>query len=180
MLNLLNDFIVVLLFFVAFKFYGIYVATIVGIVGSALQLLISRLCLKKFDKKQLLVLVIFLVFGGMTLYFHNPIFVKWKPTIVFWIFGIVFLGSHFIGKQPLVQRMMGHMLDEKHSVPKIVWRNLNCAWTFFFLSLGALNIFVAYHFSTDAWVNFKLYGIFSATLLFGFAQAFYLAKYMPK
>jgi intracellular septation protein len=180
MLNLFYDFLVVLLFFVAFKLYGIYVATMVGIVGSVLQVILTRIFRKKYDKKQLLVMAIFLLFGGMTLYFHNPIFVKWKPTIVFWIFGFAFLISQFIGKQPLMQRMMQHVLDEKTSVPKTVWRQLNLAWSLFFLILGTVNIFIAYHFTTDTWVNFKLYGVFSAMLLFGFAQAFFLARYIAK
>ncbi len=180
MLNLFYDFFVVLLFFIAFKWYGIYVATAVGIAGSVLQVILTRFFRKKYDKKQLLVMAIFLVFGGMTLYFHNPIFVKWKPTIVFGLFGFAFLISQFIGKQSLTQRMMGHLLEDKTPVPKIVWRRLNLAWSFFFLSLGAINIFVAYHFTTDIWVNFKLYGIFSAMLLFGFAQAFFLSRYLSK
>lgn len=180
MLNLFYDFFVVLLFFISFKLYGIYVATTVGIAGSVLQVIITRLFRKKYDKKQLLVMVIFLVFGGMTLYFHNPIFVKWKPTIIFWIFSLVFFGSQFIGKQSLIQRMMGHALEGKNTVTKKVWNRLNLAWSLFFLALGAVNIFVAYHFTTDVWVNFKLYGIFSAMLLFGFAQAFFLARYIDK
>src|SRR6185312_6363225 len=99
MLNLFYDFVPVLLFFIAFKWYGIYAATIVGIVATALQVVITTLWKKKIDKKQLMTLFVFVVFGGMTLYFHNPIFVKWKPSIIFWIFGIVLLGSHLIGKK---------------------------------------------------------------------------------
>jgi len=180
MLNMFYDFFVVLLFFISFKLYGIYVATTVGIVGSVLQVIITRIFRKKYDKKQLLVMAIFLVFGGMTLYFHNPIFVKWKPTIIFWIFSIAFFISQFVGKQSLIQRMMGHALEGKSAVSKKVWHRLNLAWSLFFLVLGAINIFVAYHFTTDVWVNFKLYGIFSAMLLFGFAQAFFLARYIDK
>ncbi len=180
MLNMFYDFFVVLLFFITFKLYGIYVATTVGIVGSILQVIITRLFHKKYDKKQLLVMAIFLIFGGMTLYFHNPIFVKWKPTIIFWIFSLSFYLSQFIGKQSLVQRMMGHAFEGKATVSKKIWHRLNLAWCLFFLVLGAINIFVAYHFTTDVWVNFKLYGIFSAMLLFGFAQAFFLARYIEK
>jgi intracellular septation protein len=177
---LLYDFIVIFLFFIAFKFYGIYVATLVGIAGSVLQVLLTRIWQKKFDKKQLLVLSIFLVFGGLTLYFHDPIFVKWKPTIVFWIFGIAFFISHFFGKKPLIQRMMSSVIEDKYSIPKGVWKKLNFAWTVFFITLGAINISVAYHFTTDTWVNFKLYGIFSAMLLFGFGQALFLSRYLTE
>src|SRR5579883_3194868 len=113
MLNFLYEFCPVLLFFIAFKFYGIYVATAVGIIISALQLLLTTVWKKRLDRKQLITLIVFVFFGGMTLYFHNPIFVKWKPTVVFWIFGLILLGSQFIGKKPLMQRMMENMLDEK-------------------------------------------------------------------
>src|SRR3990167_599676 len=175
MLNFLYDFIPVLLFFIAFKFYGIYIATIVGIVSTALQVLITLLYTKRIDKKQLLALGVFVVFGGMTLYFHNPIFIKWKPTIIFWIFGLVFLCSHFIGKKTLIQRMFSAALETKgaqHHVPLIIWKKLNLAWTLFFILLGTLNIFVAYHFSTNAWVNFKLYGVMGLLFLFSILQAF--------
>lgn len=178
MLSLLYDFIPVLLFFMVFKIYGIYAATIVGIVTTGLQVLISALWLRRMDKKQLITLGVFVIFGGMTLYFHNPIFVKWKPTVIFWIFSLVLLFSQFIGKKPLVQRMLENMMDAKATVPKNIWRKLNFAWAVFFLSLGAINIYIGYTFSTDAWVNFKFYGISSLLLVFSFGQAIFLARYL--
>lgn len=178
MLNFLYEFLPVVLFFVAFKFYGIYVATVVGIVVSALQLTFSTLWQRRLDKKQLITLIVFVIFGGMTLYFHNPIFVKWKPSVVFWIFSFVLFLSHFIGKKPLMQRMLESMLDGKASLPSFVWKKLNLAWTVFFMLLGAINIYVAYHFDTDTWVNFKLYGILGLLFLFSFLQALYLSRYM--
>ncbi|EKD54516.1 MAG: hypothetical protein ACD_60C00076G0007 [uncultured bacterium] len=178
MMNLFYDFIPVLLFFVAFKWYGIYTATVVGIVATALQVVTTAVWKKKIDKKQLITLAVFLLFGGLTLYFHNPIFVKWKPTIIFWLFGIIFLFSHFIGKKPLIQRMMGGMLEEHQSLPSCVWKKMNMAWSVFFILLGTINIYVAYHFSTNAWVNFKLYGILGILFAFSFLQAMCLARYM--
>ncbi len=180
MLSMLFEFTAVFLFFIAFKWYGIYVATVVGITTSALQFFLTYLFKRVWDKKQGLVLLIFLVFGGMTLYFHNPIFVKWKPSVIFWIFGIVFLGSQFFGEKPLAQRMMGAALEEKTPLPAVLWKKLNMAWVIFFIGLGSLNIFVAYHFSTNTWVNFKLYGIFSAMLLFCFAQTFYISHFLAR
>jgi intracellular septation protein len=165
---------------VAFKYYGIYVATGVGIAVTALQFGITLLWQKRFDKKQLITLIVFLVFGGMTLYFHNPIFVKWKPSIVFWIFGLVLLISHFFGKKPIMQRMLETMLDGKATFPDFIWKRLNLAWMVFFIALGTVNIFVAYSFSTEAWVNFKLYGILGLLFLFSFLQAIYLSKYMTE
>jgi intracellular septation protein len=180
MLNLLYDFFPVLLFFIAFKFYGIYVATVVGIVVTAFQVVTTTIWRKKIDKQQLVTLIVFTIFGGLTLYFHNPIFVKWKPSIIFWIFGCVILFSQFIGSKPLIQRMLAHLLEEGATLPIGVWRKLNLVWAIFFLILGSINIFVAYHFSTNAWVNFKLYGVLGLLILFSIGQAVYLTKYFAQ
>jgi intracellular septation protein len=115
------------------------------------------------------------------LYFHNPIFVKWKPTVIYWLFSLIFLGSHFIGKKTLIQRFFTSALEKNgtsHAVPDKVWKKLNMAWIVFFASLGLVNLWIAYSFSTDAWVNFKLYGVMGCFLLFTFAQTFYLARFL--
>lgn len=180
MLTLLYDFVPVLLFFLAFKIYGIYIATVVGIVVTALQVVVTRVLKRRFDKQQLITLCVFTLFGGMTLYFHNPIFVKWKPTIVFWIFASVLFITQFVGKKPLIQRMLEAVLEGKSSVPKKVWRKLNIAWTIFFALLGSLNIYIAYTYNTDTWVNFKFYGILGLLVLFSFMQAIYLTRYISE
>lgn len=181
MLSLLYDLIPVILFFIAFKFYGIYVATTVGIIITAIQVLVSSLWTRKIDKQQVITLIVFIIFGGMTLYFHNPLFVKWKPTVIYWIFGAIFLGSHFIGQQTIIQRVFASALEKDnrpaHTVPTMVWKNLNMAWVIFFFALGCINLWVAYQFSTNAWVNFKLYGVMGSLLIFSVIQAFYLARY---
>jgi intracellular septation protein len=179
MQSMLFDFIPVLLFFIAFKMYGIYVATTVGIVVTARQVVLTRIFRHKFDKQQLVTLAVFAIFGGMTLYFHNPIFVKWKPTMVFGIFGLIFFGSQFIGSKPLIQRMLEKLLEgQAHTVPNTVWKKLNLAWACFFITLASVNLYVAYSFSTDIWVNFKVYGIMGVLLAFSFAQALYLTRYL--
>lgn len=167
----------VFLFFLSFKLCGIYVATVVGIVTTALQVLTSRFWKGAWDNKQLIALAIFAIFGGMTLYFHNPIFVKWKPTIVFWIFSLVILFSHYT-KKPLMQRLMENIVDEKATVPLIIWKKINIIWAVFFISLGTINLYIAYHFSNDAWVNFKFYGITGALILLSVFQAYYLMKFL--
>lgn len=170
----------VLLFFLAFKFYDIYVATVVGIVTTLLQVIINRLYFKKWDKKQLITLFIFSLFGGMTLYFHDPIFVKWKPTIVFWIFGLAILCSQLFTKKPLMQRLMENVLQGKGEVPVPIWKRLNIVWALFFIGLGSLNLYVAYFYSNDAWVNFKFYGVTSALFLLSILQALYLMRFMTE
>lgn len=170
----------VFLFFLAFKFYDIYAATIVGIVATLLQVIITRAVTGKWDRKQLITFVIFLFFGSLTLYFHNPIFIKWKPTIVFWIFGIVIFGSQFFTAKPLIQRLMENMLQGKAMVPAFIWKRLNLAWSLFFILMGGINLYVAYFLSNDAWVNFKFYGISGALILLSTGQAFYLMRYMTE
>jgi intracellular septation protein len=178
-MQLFYEFFPVLLFFVAFKLYGIYVATVVGIVTTFLQVVITRVWTTKWDRKQLITLAVFLVFGGMTLYFHDPIFVKWKPTIIFWIFALVILGSHIFTHKPLMQRLMENAVQQGNaSVPVFVWKIVNVSWACFFLLLGGVNLYIAYHLSNDAWVNFKFYGITSALFVFSLLQAFYLTRYV--
>ena len=187
--HFLFDLLPVLLFFIVFKYQGIYAATWVGIISTILQATIYRVTKKQWDKMQVVTLIIFVIFGGMTLYFHNPIFVKWKPTIIFWIFSLVLFGSHFIGNKPMMQRILeGALSNEKNMkqvksphelvIPPQVGKKLNIAWTLFFLLLGALNIYVAYQFNDNVWVNFKLYGITAATLIFSVLQTIFLMRYL--
>lgn len=179
-MQFLYEIIPVLLFFIAFKVYDIYVATMVGIVATFIQVVANRYWLGKWDRKQIFTLIVFLVFGGMTLYFHDPIFVKWKPTIVFWIFGLAILISQIFTKKPLMQRLMENMLQEKGSIPMVVWKKLNLIWSLFFISLGGINLYIAYYFSNDAWVNFKFYGITAALLLISIFQALYLTRFLTE
>jgi len=177
MAQFLIDLVPVLLFFIAFKIYGIYVATVVGIIATSAQVLLTFAWKKRFDKQQLLTLVVFVIFGGMTLYFHNPLFVKWKPTIIFWVMGLVFFFSRYVGTKTIAQRMLEKGL-EGATLADHVWQKLNWLWVGFFLFLGTINIFVAYHFDTDTWVNFKLYGVTGLLLLFCIFQAVLLSRYM--
>jgi intracellular septation protein len=173
-MKFLFDLFPILLFFVAYKMYDIYVATAVAIGAAFVQTGLFWLKHRKFEKMHLITLAILVVFGGLTLILRDPVFIKWKPTVVNWLFGATFLGSQFIGERPLVERMMGHAI----TVPGPIWRRLNWAWILFFLAMGLLNIYVAYSFSEETWVNFKLFGMMGLTLVFVFAQAFYLGRYM--
>lgn len=177
MSQFLIDLVPVLLFFIVFKLYGIYVATAVGIISTAIQVVVTFIWKKRLDRQQLLTLVVFIIFGGMTLYFHNPLFVKWKPTVIFWIMSLAFFLSRYIGEKTIVQRMLEKGLDGV-TLSERIWQQLNGLWVSFFLVIGAINIFVAYHFSTDAWVNFKLYGITGLLLLFCIFQAIFLSRYI--
>jgi intracellular septation protein len=105
---------------------------------------------------------------------QDPVFIKWKPTILNWLFAAAFLGSQLIGGKTLVERMMNHAI----TVPSIIWRRVNLGWVSFFLMAGLANIYVAYNFSEEIWVDFKLFGLMGLTLAFVFGQAVYLTRYM--
>ena len=173
-MKFLFDLFPILLFFAAYKMYDIYVATAVAIGAAFLQTGLFWLKHRRFEKMHVITLLILILFGGLTLALRDPVFIKWKPTVVNWLFGASFLGSQFIGERTLVERMMGHAI----TVPGPVWRRLNVAWVLFFVAMGLLNLFVAYNYSEEAWVNFKLFGMMGLTLVFVFAQAFYLGRYM--
>ncbi|MEM9242702.1 MAG: septation protein A [Pseudomonadota bacterium] len=168
------EFLPIIVFFIVYKISGIYAATAAAIIVSVLQTGIYWLKNKKLDRLQLGMLVLIVVLGGATLLLHKPIFIKWKPTVINWLFALVFLGSQFVGKRPLIATMLGG----KISLPDKVWRQLNYSWSLFFILMGAANIIVAYHFSTNTWVNFKLFGVLGLTVLFVLIQAFYLAKHI--
>jgi intracellular septation protein len=139
-MKFLTDFFPIILFFVAYKLYGIYAATLVAIAASAAQVAWVRIRHKRVERMHLITLALLLVFGGLTLALRDPIFVMWKPTIVNWLFAAVFIGSQFIGEKTLAERMLGSAID----VPSMVWRRLNLGWAGFFLLSGLANLYVVY------------------------------------
>ena len=173
-MKLLIDFFPVLLFFIAYKVYDIYVATIVAIVAAFIQVGYSWLSQKKVENMHWITLGLLVVFGGLTLFLRDEIFIQWKPTVINWLFAIAFLGSQFIGKKNFVERMMGANV----SLPKAIWFKLNMSWAAFFTFLGIINLFVVYNFDMDTWVNFKLFGMMGITIAFILAQGFFLTKYI--
>jgi intracellular septation protein len=175
-MKMLFDFFPVLLFFAAYKLFDIYVATAVLIAASAIQTFGHRILSGKFEKSHVITLILVALFGGATLFLHDEAFIKWKPSVINWLFAAVFVGSQYIGKQTIIERMMG----ESIKLPSLVWTRLNLAWAVFFLFLGFLNIYVAFSFDTDTWVNFKLFGLIGCTIAFVIAQSFYLMRYMQE
>ncbi len=173
-MKFLYDFFPILLFFIAYKMYDIFVATAVAIVASFVQVLIFWLKYRRFETMQLVTLGLILLLGGATLLLHDENFIKWKPSIVNWLFAIVFLGSQWIGNKPLIQRLMEqHIQVDKPSV----WTVVNLSWVGFFIFSGLLNLYVAFNFSTDVWVNFKLFGLMGLTFIFVIIQGIYLTQH---
>jgi len=179
MKKLLFDFFPVVLFFAAFKLHddpqeGILVATAVLMAATALQVAYTWLRHRRVEKLHVATLAIVLVLGGITLALEDEMFVKWKPTVVNWLFGLAFLASELVGRKNLVRRLM----ESNVRLPDPVWVRLNASWVVFFLSLGALNLYVVYNFDTDTWVDFKLFGLLGLTLAFVIGQAFYLVRHV--
>lgn len=172
-MKLLFDFFPILLFFIAFKIFGIYYATGVAMAASLLQVFGYWLKHRRFETMHIITLIVVLLLGSATLFFHNALFIKWKPTAIYWAFALAFLGSQFIGNKPLIQRMM----EEKLSLENSIWIRLNLSWVIFFAVMGVVNLIVAYNWSTNAWVNFKLFGTVGLTILFVIVQAIYMARH---
>ncbi|PPD19325.1 MAG: septation protein A [Methylomonas sp.] len=169
------EFFPIILFFVAFKLYDIYVATAVVIGATVLQLLVYWLLYRKIESMQWITLALILVMGGATLYLQDEQFIKWKLSIIEWLFGAAFLASQFIGKKPFIERMMGANVE----LPKSIWKKLNLSWATFFISIGFLNLYVMKHYDTDAWVNFKTFGVPGLMLVFICVQMLFLYRYVP-
>ena len=173
-MKLLFDFFPILIFFICYKFFGLYAATAVAMGASLLQVILFRIKHQRYLAVHLISLGIIMVLGGATLFFHNPLFIKWKPTTLYWLSSLVFLGSTFIGEKPLIRKMM----EKNIELPVPIWIKLNYAWALFFMIMGCINLYVAYTFDTDIWVNFKLFGGAGLTVLFVFIQALYLNKHV--
>lgn len=175
-MKFLFDLFPVVLFFVAFKLADIYVATGVAIAATFLQVGWLKLRGKRVDPMLWASFGIIVVFGGATLLLQNETFIKWKPTVLYWLLGSVLAGAALGFRRNLVRSM----LSEQVQLPDPVWARLNWSWVGFFAFMGALNLYVAYNFSTDLWVNFKLFGGMGLMLLFVVVQSAFLAKYVEE
>lgn len=173
-MKFLFDIFPVILFFVAYKLVDIYAATLVAIVTTVLQIGWVWFKHRKVENMQWISLALIVVFGGATLLLHDENFIKWKPTVLYWLFSSVLLTAGVIFRKNLIKSMMGSQI----SAPDPVWNKLLAGWIVFFAFMGAINIFVAFTYSTDIWVNFKLFGGIGLMLLFVVAQAFILAPHI--
>ena len=174
-MKFLFDLFPVLLFFVAFKFQGIFVATAVAIAATVAQIGWVLARRRKVSNMQWASLAIIVIFGGATLILRDETFIKWKPSVLYWLTGAAFLIA-LAFKKNLVKAVMGEGIE----LPEPIWTKLAVAWGVFFLFKGVLNLWVAYHYSTETWVNFKLFGGMGLILAFVFAQAIWLSKYVQE
>jgi intracellular septation protein len=165
-MKFLFDLFPIILFFVAFKVWGIYTATAVAIAATLLQIAWVAFRHRKVDPMLWVSLGVVVVFGGATLVLHNDTFIKWKPTALYWLFAVALIVAQLGFRKNLIEAMMGKQIVLPHRV--------------FFGLRGIVNLFVAYHFTTDQWVNFKLFGATGCLVVFIVAQSFWLAKYMKE
>lgn len=183
------DFLPLLIFFIVYKidprlvtvagheleFGGIFSATMILIIASVVTYGLLFLKYRSLEKSQIITLIAVLLFGSLTLFFHEEVYLKWKAPIVNWIFGLAFLTSQFIGQKPLIQRMLDHAII----LPDAIWSRLNICWFLFFILLGAANLYVAFTFET-IWVDFKIFGSLGLIFTFIIIQLMFLAPYMKQ
>lgn len=173
-MKFLFDILPVVLFFVAYKTFDIFVATAVAIGASFCQIGWVWFRHRKVDNMLWVSLAVIVVFGGATLVLQDETFIKWKPTVLYWLFATVLaLAQAVFGKN-----LIHSMLQEQVTLPHHVWVRLNLSWIGFMVFMGIANLYVAYSFSTEIWVNFKLFGGLGLMLLFVLAQGMMLSKYM--
>lgn len=175
-MKFLFDLFPVILFFATFKLAGIYVATAAAIVATLAQIGWVKWHHGKVDGMLMASGIIIVVFGGATLLLHNESFIKWKPTVLYWLFALILFAGELIWRKNLIRSMM----EEQIKLPDHVWRTLNHAWAGFFALLGVLNLHVAFNYPTEFWVNFKLFGTTGLMLAFIVGQSVMLSKYIEE
>ena len=204
-MKLLFDLFPVILFFAVFKFAGaqpdaaqafaaqylmflvadgeitakqapILLATAVAILATLGQVLWLLLRRRHVDTMLWVSLVIIVVFGGATIYFHDEMFIKWKPTVLYWCFALALVGAQLLMRKNLIRSLMGKQM----SLPDPVWDKLNLAWSAFFAAMGALNLYIAFNFPLELWVNFKMFGFIALMIAFVIAQTVYLSRYLKE
>lgn len=198
-MKLLIDFLPIVIFFVVYKLapelisafepwlspesitalnatQPIILATAVLIPATILQIAYTRWKTGKTETMHLVTLALVVLLGGATVILQNKEFIMWKPTVVNWLFAVAFLGSQWFMEKSFLQRMMEQAID----MPNSTWKKLNYAWVCFFIVSGFANIIVAYNFSENTWVNFKLFGMLGLTIAFIIGQSFFLYRYMEQ
>ena len=155
---------------------GVFLATVVAIVATFLQIGWVWLKHRKVDTMLWISLALIVVFGGATLLLHDETFIKWKPTVLYWLFALALGLAPILFERNLIRLMM----EKQVSLPDPVWTRLNLGWAGFFTFMGIANLWVAMNFSTDAWVNFKMFGSLGLMLVFIVGQTFYLSKHIKE
>ncbi|MFZ3140648.1 septation protein A [Polaromonas sp.] len=152
----------------------VLLATVVVIVATLAQILWIKARGRKVDSMLWVSLALVTALGSATIYFHSESFIKWKPTVLYWVMGASLLVGDLVFRKNGIKSLMGAQM----SLPDAVWRKVNFSWVGFFAVMGCLNLWVAFNFPTSTWVNFKLFGGMGLMLVFILAQAFFLNKHI--
>ena len=176
-MTLLFEFLPLILFLIAFLYKGIYAALVVLMIAMPIGLLVKYSRTRTLDKMYLWSTVFLLIAGSLTLYFRNPLFLYWKPTVFYWVVAAAFLGSQFFAEKPLAQKVFG-LVDglNLENISASQWSRLNLVWVAFLVGAGTLNIYVAYNFEQATWVKFKVFGLMALTFVFMLGQTFWIAS----
>ena len=173
-MQLLADYLPLIVFFVAFKWAGIYVATAVAIAASVAQIAWFRFRRRRIAPVHWISLAIIVVFGGATLLLHDETFIKWKPTVLYALFASILA----VGKLGFGRNLISHLM-QGIDLPAAVWNRLTWSWVGFLAAMAVANWYVAFHYTLDTWVNFKVWGGIGLFLAFALAQGLWLARHMP-
>lgn len=173
-MKLLFDLFPVVLFFLAYKLHDIFVATAVAIAATFVQIGWLWIRHRQIEKMMWINLAVIIVFGGATLVSQDEMFIKWKPTVFYWLIGSVLFISNWLFSKNLIKVA----LEKQLVLPAAVWNTLNLSWIVFFSIMGCVNLFVAFNYSLDTWVSFKLFGATGLMLVFIVAQIIFLGKYL--
>jgi len=171
----LLDFIPLIIFFAIYKMVDIYAATGSLIITTGLVLAYTYFKQGKAEKMQIITFLMVLVFGSLTLILHDDAFIKWKVTFIYALFAVALLASQYVFKKSIIKQMLGKEL----TLPETVWNRLNLAWAAFFIILSILNVYVAFYLPQEVWVNFKVFGLLGATLVFTLLSGVYIYKFLP-
>jgi intracellular septation protein len=152
----------------------VLLGTVVVLAATLLQVAWMKAMRRKIDLMLWISLALVVVLGGMTVWFHNETFIKWKPSVAFWLMGLTFWVSQAFFNRNLLRQTLGHELD----LPDLVWRRLNFAWVAYFGVMGLVNVWVVYSFSTDAWANFHTFGTTALSFAFIIGQGIYLSRHL--
>lgn len=171
------DFIPLVIFFAVYQYTkDMVIATGTLILATAIQVALLWLRDRKVQKVHLITLVAVLAFGGLTVFLRDDVFIMWKPTVVNWLLAVALIGSHRFAGKNLIRKM----LESNMKLPEVIWARLNMAWALFFAVTGILNLYVAFNFSQETWVNFKVFGLLGLTLGFAFLQILILSRHIKE
>jgi intracellular septation protein len=175
-MKFLIDLFPVVVFFAAYHQRDMFYATGAVMIACAIQTIGYRLFAGSFDRNHVMAILLVLPFGALTLVFRDPTFIKWNGTVELWLLAVGLIGSQYIGDKPMIERMLGSGFE----LPQELWRKLNIVWATFFAFSGACNLYVAYQFEEETWVNFRLFGMTGMSLVFVAANMLWILRVAPE